>query len=163
MTDENPLENELKCVQLAAAKLDLKLKEEEIARKPSYLVSLLAQPAVLATLVASLLTAAGGIITRISAEYNVWVEQEKTKNAELIEQLKTKDIEKIEHLKQEGELILGAIKVETPEKATRNIEFLVESGLLQDPPLEEKLKSYLKTHPPHHESATPKGPATLKQ
>lgn len=148
MAEVDPLENELKCIKLAAAKLDLKIKEDEIARKPSYFVSLLAQPPVLATLVAGLITAAGGVMTRISAEYSAQAEIEKTKNTELLEAEKSRNSEKLEHLKFEGELIMDAIRTGDANKKAENIEFLVQSGLLQDPPLEEKLNNYLKAHPP---------------
>jgi hypothetical protein len=156
MAEDEALENEIKCVRLAAAKLELKIKEDEIARRPSYLISLLAQPPVLATLVAGLITAAGGMITRFSSEYMARVEQEKTKNAELIEKVKARDAEKLEHMKYEGELIVQAINVDDPNKKAENIEFLVQSGLLQDPPLEEKLNNYLKTHPPHPATPAPR-------
>lgn len=155
MADE-ALENEIKCVSLAAAKLELKIKEEEVARRPGYLVSLLAQPPVLATLVAGLITAAGGMITKISSDNAARIEQEKTKNAEVVETAKARDAEKLEHMKFEGELIMQAIKTEDPNKKAENIEFLVQSGLLQDPPLEEKLNNYLKIHPPHAAAPAPR-------
>lgn len=158
MAEDEALETEIKCVKLAAAKLELKIKEDEIARRPSYLISLLAQPPVLATLVAGLITAAGGMITRISSDQAAQIEQEKTRNAELIENAKARDAQKIEHMKYEGELIMQAIKTEDPNKKAENIEFLVQSGLLQDPPLEEKLNNYLKAHPPHAITAAPTAP-----
>jgi hypothetical protein len=158
MTEDDPVENEFKCVRLAAAKLDLKIKEDEIARKPSYFLSLLAQPPVLATLVAGLITAAGGVMTRLSADYSTRMEFERTKNAEMIEAEKLRNSEKLEHLKYEGELIIDAMRGADANKKAENIEFLVQSGLLQDPPLEEKLNSYLKAHPPKPKSASPAQP-----
>jgi hypothetical protein len=152
MAEVDPVENEFKCVRLAAAKLDLKIKEDEIARKPSYFLSLLAQPPVLATLIAGLITAAGGVMTRLSAEYSTQIESEKAKNAELIEAEKLRNAEKLEHLKYEGELIVEAMRAGDTNKKAENIEFLVQSGLLQDPPLEEKLNNYLKAHPPKAKS-----------
>lgn len=87
--------------------------------------------------VAIFTAAAAGLVNIAVAAFNGWQERS------LAEQ------------RADAERILEAIKTGEPEKAARNLQFLVETGLISDPRRAEKMQTYLASREPAKVAALP--------
>ncbi len=136
MTDTTKdIDAELKETQLAAAKLDLKIKELDLNSRPGILKSSLTNPVALAAIIAALVTLSSGIISYVVSVHQIALESEKSQAQS-----------KLETKKFESQLIMEAVKAGSPDQAAVNLQFLVDAGLVMDRAPE--LRGYLRSRVP---------------
>lgn len=112
MADRDKIEDELKEIELA-----LKRKELEQARRSFSLRDL--NPVIVA-IIAALLGFLGNVVATYFQGRNALT---------------------LEREKQQGALVIESIKTGNPDNAARNLEFLIEAGLLRDP--DSRIRQYL--------------------
>jgi hypothetical protein len=128
-------DQELKSVQLAAARLDLRQKEFEAASRPGFLKSTLTNPAAIGALLSAFVAINIALFGFVTSRVQMNLEQAKAQN-----QLE------LERKKYESSLILAAVRTGNPDQAAENMKFLLDTGLVSDQ--QGRLHEYLsKRHP----------------
>jgi hypothetical protein len=99
----------------------VKLKEQELRNRPTFWKNVLTNPVVLGALITAFIALNTTIVGLLTSATQRQLDIERVR-------LQTE----LDRAKFEGELILGAIRNNDPGKAATNVEFFIQSGLIQD-------------------------------
>lgn len=113
-------EIEAKKAEIEVNNAELKLKQRELKRSPWL------SPLVLAILAATIAAIGNALVTILAADFQISLEDRKAEQGRILEMLKTGD----------------------PDKAAENLEFLLQTGLIADTAISEKLRIYLENRNP---------------
>jgi hypothetical protein len=118
---QSDLDQEIKKTQLAAAQIDLQLKEQDLRNRPTFWKNVFTNPVVLGAIITAFIAVNTSIVGWMTSAQQRQLDAEKFL-------LQTQ----IDRAKFEGELILSAIRTGDPSQSMTNVEFLIQAGLIQD-------------------------------
>jgi hypothetical protein len=116
------LDEEIKRTQLAAAKLELQIKELDLHNRPTFWKNALTNPVVLGAIITAFIAANTSMVSFLTSEAQRKLDLNKAKLQAVNDRAKF-----------EGNLISNAIRDSNPLISIRNIEFFIRAGLVQDP------------------------------
>jgi hypothetical protein len=159
MTDE--IDVEMKNVQLETAKVELAAKQADLRNRPGDLRNALANPVAIAAIIAALVTLSSTIISSVVTEHQKKLDAQRAEHQTALEREKAYAADKLERLKFESQLILAVVRTGNPDQAATNLEFLVDTGLVQD--TAPNLRQYLRNRPAGQGKVLPnEGPPSLQ-
>jgi hypothetical protein len=148
--NEKPQNDELYQIQLATARVEYELKKLELANRPGWLSKILTNPAFLAAVVTTLITAAITFNSQHQAEKDKEVERSRAENQRVAEETRYQNQRNAEDARYKKELdksiLLGIVNPGEPTLIASKLKLFVDAGLLdkQYRDVQESLESHVR-------------------
>jgi hypothetical protein len=139
---------ELQRVQLAAAQIDLRIKQRELETKPNIWTRVFSSPAFTAIITAAIAAAAalgGATISGLMSDRQIKLERAKFELQAQLDAKKQEAENLLERIRYESALVVEAVSTGDPKQAAANLKFLVDVGFLPDHAAQ--ITSYSNAHP----------------
>jgi hypothetical protein len=121
---------------------ELDLKREEQAR------SRWLNPLVIAILAAAVAALGNAGVTWVSSHEQRALERDRAANAEKASVSQSQSALQLEKTKAEASRILEVVKTNNPDKAAENLQFLIDTGLIDDTIVKGQIQTYLSKRKP---------------